>query len=153
VDHKRLKKKQRLFIIFVLIGLICFILVEWLIVELRQEDGDWIPVNKELEQWFNWGQDFAPAEPRVININEGSEADLTTLTGIGPAKAKEIIAYRTKQGPFVSIEEIMEVTGIGPATYENIKDWITVGEERDELKEKQEGKTETRPEESDEESN
>lgn len=50
-----------------------------------------------------------------------------TLNGIGEVKAQAIIDYRAgPSGPFETIEEIQEVSGIGPSTYDNIKDFITV---------------------------
>lgn len=61
-----------------------------------------------------------------ININTADQATLETLTGIGPSKAQAIIDYRTQNGPFATIEDIQNVSGIGPATYANIKDHITV---------------------------
>ena len=62
-----------------------------------------------------------------ININTAAAAELETLPRIGPAIAQRIIDYRTANGPFASIEDIMKVKGIGPATFEKIKDLITVG--------------------------
>ncbi len=61
-----------------------------------------------------------------ININKASLEQLMTLPGIGEVKAKAIIDYRTKNGPFRSIQEIMNVTGIGEKTFEKIQDMITV---------------------------
>lgn len=61
-----------------------------------------------------------------ISINQASEAELTKLNGIGEAKAKAIIDYRTQNGSFKSIEELMEVSGIGQAIFDNIKDKITI---------------------------
>ena len=48
------------------------------------------------------------------------------LSGIGEAKANAIIAYRNEKGKFKSIEDIKDVSGIGEALYEKIKDNITV---------------------------
>ena len=63
-----------------------------------------------------------------ININTADQASLETLTGIGPVKAETIITFREEYGPFSSIEEIQKVPGIGPVTFEKIKDFLTVGE-------------------------
>lgn len=63
----------------------------------------------------------------VININTATLAELDSLPRIGPAIAQRIIDYRTTNGPFTSIEQIMNVSGIGPATFAQIKDLITVG--------------------------
>jgi competence protein ComEA len=63
----------------------------------------------------------------LININTATLAELETLPRIGPTIAQRIIDYRTANGPFTSIEQIMNVKGIGPATFAQIKDLITVG--------------------------
>ena len=62
----------------------------------------------------------------LIDLNSATQEELETLPGIGPAKARAILEYRRQYGGFVSAEEIMEVRGIGQATYEKIKDRITV---------------------------
>ena len=61
-----------------------------------------------------------------ININSATAEQLDTLPGIGPAYASRIIDYRNSHGGFKSIEEIQEVTGIGPKTLEKLKDQITI---------------------------
>lgn len=62
----------------------------------------------------------------AVNINTADKATLMTLTGIGEVKAQAIIDYRATN-TFDTTEEIKEVSGIGDATYNNIKDHITVG--------------------------
>jgi competence protein ComEA len=62
----------------------------------------------------------------LININTASSFELESLPGIGPTTASKIVAYREANGPFLSIESIVNVSGIGPGTYERIKDLITV---------------------------
>ena len=69
----------------------------------------------------------APSTAELVNINTASSTELDTLPGIGPTTAQKIIDYRTQNGPFVSIEDIINVSGIGPGTYEKLKDLITVG--------------------------
>ncbi len=65
----------------------------------------------------------------LIDINTASQSELESLPGIGPTTAKKIIEYRETNGPFLSIEDIINVSGIGPGTYERIKDLITVGQQ------------------------
>lgn len=62
----------------------------------------------------------------LININTASLEELDSLPGIGPTTAQRIIDYRTENGPFTTIDQIMDVSGIGPATYDEIKNLITV---------------------------
>ena len=61
-----------------------------------------------------------------ININTATLDELTLLPGIGDVKGQAIIDYRETNGAFVVIEQIQNVSGIGPATFEKIKDLITV---------------------------
>lgn len=67
------------------------------------------------------------SDTNLVNINTASSFELDTLPGIGPTTAGKIIAYREENGPFVSTEDIINVSGIGPGTFERIKDLITVG--------------------------
>jgi competence protein ComEA len=64
----------------------------------------------------------------LVNINTADLATLETLNGIGPSKAQAIIDYRTQNGPFAAIGDIMNVSGIGTVTFNNIKDFITVSD-------------------------
>ena len=61
-----------------------------------------------------------------ISINTATKEQLQTLTGIGISKAEDIIEYRNINGNFESIEDIMNVKGIGQALFEKIKDNITI---------------------------
>ncbi|MDD3773751.1 MAG: helix-hairpin-helix domain-containing protein [Patescibacteria group bacterium] len=63
---------------------------------------------------------------QIININTGSLDELDTLPGIGATYAQRIIDYRTQNGDFKSIGEIENVKGIGPKTFEKLKDLITI---------------------------
>ena len=62
----------------------------------------------------------------LTNINLATKIELMELPGIGEAYAERIIAYREEHGGFQSIEEIKNVSGIGDAKFEKIKDLITV---------------------------
>jgi competence protein ComEA len=69
---------------------------------------------------------FGEAPVSVVNINAASAAELEALPGIGPAFAQRIVDYRAEHGPFAGIEDIMEVKGIGPATFAGLEGLIVV---------------------------
>ena len=62
-----------------------------------------------------------------ININTATLDQLDTLPGIGPSLAQAIIDYRREEGDFQRTDDVTKVSGIGSATYDRIKDFITVG--------------------------
>lgn len=62
----------------------------------------------------------------IVNINTASLTELQTLSGIGKSKAEAIIRYREQNGNFKSIEDLLNVDGIGEKLYEEIKPNITV---------------------------
>lgn len=72
-------------------------------------------------------EDLSLSGSDLININIASQSELETLPGIGPTAALKIITYRQQNGPFVTIDDILNVSGIGPGTFEKIKNLITVG--------------------------
>lgn len=109
------------------------------------DDADLTRINLALELYDQQqvyvpctGEDAPPVSPPaqpspavragvvLVNINAASAAELEALPGVGPAIAQRILDYRGENGPFATVEEIMEVKGIGPATYEKLKDQITV---------------------------
>ncbi|CVI66183.1 ComE operon protein 1 [Clostridiales bacterium CHKCI001] len=61
-----------------------------------------------------------------LNLNTASKSELTQLPGIGEVKAEAILSYRDTNGAFQTIEELMNIPGIKEATFEQIKDLITV---------------------------
>ena len=63
-----------------------------------------------------------------ININTAETEELVLLPSIGEGRAEDIIEYREDNGNFDRIEDIMQVSGIGEKTFEEIKEQITVGE-------------------------
>lgn len=70
----------------------------------------------------------ATATPQAIhlNLNTATTAELETLPQVGPTTAQAIIEYRETYGPFEATEEILEIPGIGPSTFDQIRDLITV---------------------------
>lgn len=67
-----------------------------------------------------------PAPGGKVNINTASPAVLESLPGIGPALAQRIADHRQTHGPFERLEDVMEVSGIGEAIFEGIRDLITI---------------------------
>ncbi|MFW8602075.1 ComEA family DNA-binding protein [Desulfobacterota bacterium M19] len=64
-----------------------------------------------------------------VNINTADEKELSSLHGIGPAKAAAIIDYRSEHGKFETTDDLEKVKGIGVKTLEKLRDQITVDEE------------------------
>lgn len=60
------------------------------------------------------------------NLNSVSQAELEEISGIGPKRAQEIIAYRESHGPFQSVDDLKEISGIGEKTIANLKTALTV---------------------------
>lgn len=80
-------------------------------------------------------EDRAPAPPDpslaasgvgLVNINTADEDALVALPGIGRALARRIIAYRTQHGPFSSVDQLIDVQGIGPRNIDDFRAFITV---------------------------
>lgn len=72
------------------------------------------------------GTDADAVQDKKVNLNTATAQELMTLSGIGEAKAADILAYREQNGGFQSIEDIMKIRGIKEAIFERIKDQITV---------------------------
>ena len=97
------------------------------------EDGQQItvPTKEEASGWeperdARTARAEESSGEKIININEAAAEELTVLPGIGKAKAESIVEYRESAGRFGSIEEIKNVSGIGEAVFEKIKDKIAV---------------------------
>ncbi|GAA1487585.1 ComEA family DNA-binding protein [Brachybacterium sacelli] len=65
--------------------------------------------------------DDTGADGGPIDLNSASAAELEELPGVGPAIAQRIVEHREKNGPFASVDDLLEVSGIGPATLEEIR--------------------------------
>lgn len=62
----------------------------------------------------------------TVNVNEADATQLEALTGVGPAIAAKIVDYRTQNGPFASVEDLTQVSGIGPKTLEGMRAQVTL---------------------------
>ena len=63
----------------------------------------------------------------AVNLNTGSKAELEAVKGIGPVKAQAIIDYRTKKGPFKTVDDLKNVKGFGDKTVAKMRSELTVG--------------------------
>lgn len=70
----------------------------------------------------------APTEANPLNLNTATQAELELLPGIGPALAQAILHYRAEFGPFVTPEQLMEVSGIGEKRFAAVEQLIYVEE-------------------------
>lgn len=65
-------------------------------------------------------------DKQTINLNTAAASELETLPGIGPSKSEAIIEYRETNGPYKSIEDLKNISGIGDKTFEKLKELISV---------------------------
>ncbi|MBS4097740.1 MAG: helix-hairpin-helix domain-containing protein [Sulfuricella sp.] len=65
----------------------------------------------------------------AVDLNTGTVEQLDGLKGVGPAKAKAIVEYRTKNGPFKSVDDLEKVKGFGKKTVDALRSDVSVGSE------------------------
>ncbi|WP_282022878.1 helix-hairpin-helix domain-containing protein [Priestia flexa] len=72
------------------------------------------------------GGSVEKSDSGVVNLNTATLEDLQTLNGIGPSKAQAILTYREENGPFKTVEDLLQVSGIGEKSLEKIKAEIAI---------------------------
>lgn len=70
---------------------------------------------------------FEEERKGLLDLNRATVEELITLPGIGPVLAARIVAWREDHGPFQSVDDLRQVSGIGEKTLERIRDLVTVG--------------------------
>ena len=84
-------------------------------ITINHENGETVIVDQGIQETIT-----------MVNINTATEEQLRTLPGVGEETARKIIEYRQLNGRFVAIQDIKNVTGIGEAKFENIKNYICI---------------------------
>jgi len=72
------------------------------------------------------GDVAAESAPLIVDLNTADERTLESLPGVGPVTASTIVAHRGDHGPFATVDALVAVRGIGPATLEELRDHVTV---------------------------
>ncbi|MDQ3752444.1 MAG: helix-hairpin-helix domain-containing protein [Actinomycetota bacterium] len=85
-----------------------------------------VPVPSVSGASGSYGTGTDGAAPAVIPLNTADQAALETIPGVGPVTATAILEYRTQIGAFESIDQLLEVSGIGPATLESIRPYVSI---------------------------
>ena len=85
-------------------------------------EGEMPPAPPETTTGPGAGEEEASSA--VVDVNNAPAEELETLPGIGPARAADIIAYREQEGPFQSMEDLLQVPGIGPATLDRLRERV-----------------------------
>lgn len=89
-------------------------------------DGQQILVPKKGSASGATGGTVGAGGTALVNINTADPTALEALNGIGESLAAAIIQYRTEHGPFTSVDQLDDVSGIGPATLEKLRPYVTV---------------------------
>ena len=74
------------------------------------------------------GVEAGAGRPLRVNVNTADTSELEQLPGIGPARAREILRLRSERGPFGTVEELLDVRGIGPVTLERLRPFAAVAD-------------------------
>src|SRR5699024_1763531 len=85
-----------------------------------------VPAEDEADVIGNGEASSVDSSVEKVRINYATQEEIETLSGIGPSKAATIIQYREENGLFQTIDDLLEVSGIGEKTLENIRDQIQI---------------------------
>jgi competence ComEA-like helix-hairpin-helix protein len=106
--------RQRTLLHWLLVGLLFLLAADWCWVVSRR------PQALTLER----GEGFQQFR---VDINNADWIEWAQLEGIGPTLAHRIVADREANGPFLSVDDVGRVPGIGPAKLDRIREWLTIG--------------------------
>lgn len=98
-------------------------------IEEAKQEKEEVNINSESSNYIissNNTKTNENSNGQKVNINNADESELDELPGVGPSTAQKIIQYRKENGEFKSIDELKNVSGIGEAKFQKIKDLICV---------------------------
>ena len=98
-------------------------------IEETKQEKEEVNINSESSNYIissNNTKTNENSNGQKVNINNADESELDELPGVGPSTAQKIIQYRKENGEFKSIDELKNVSGIGEAKFQKIKDLICV---------------------------
>ena len=116
-------KKALLSLLFITAGFICVMF--GILIGRHTSQHFYAPSNTVSIEGTD--ETTAAEHPGLLNINSATLIQLTDLPGIGPTLAQRIIDYRTVNGDFTSIEELLLIEGIGEGKLKGIQDYISTG--------------------------
>lgn len=122
MEKKRKITKTEIFLLMLTLLFLLLILAITFIAPLRRSDSFTVAPQRQVEleeDETEW----------LLNLNEATEEQLQKLDGIGPVLAERIIAYRQEHGDFTSIDQLLEVEGIGEGILGGIRDMLMIEEE------------------------
>lgn len=117
-------KKQGWILIGITVAFLCLLLGVFL---GRSSNKSYIQIQDNQRVQTQPTASEQPAAPAQIDINTATAEQFDLLPGIGEELAQRIVDYRETHGNFKSIDELMNVSGIGEKKFANIKDFITAG--------------------------
>lgn len=82
------------------------------------------PAPAEMARWDAAAERLAPSGP--VALNRATVAELVELPGIGPSLAARIVADRQARGPFLRVEDLQRIRGIGPKLVERLRGYVTM---------------------------
>ena len=119
-------------VVLILAAAVLLLMVGWFAVEQTKQSAPWrveVERNDRAEASVSTGHSDHPDSMlggEVIHLNTAPLQDLERLPGIGRTKAQAIVDYRQEHGPFQSVDDLLQISGIGPGTLEELRPYVTV---------------------------
>lgn len=109
---------------------VCFLVFLCTYFATTQAPGIWIATEYSRKADDSVSKEEKGRNDIQVNINTADKSELETLPGIGSAKAEAILNYRRSNGPFQSVDQLLEVDGIGEKLLDQLRAYVTVSDEK-----------------------